>query len=185
MIKYIFLVISLILLTSENIFSQTEASDSIPLHRNTRSINLGNSISFGPEYIPLYPSLYGANLNYRFWYRTVNHEHKRTTDNTINISAGYSRLINVNILRLKVGDLIRIKNKIHIGILADYFIGTNTRLLALDYHLGIDGHLLNRNCYFYIGGIQPIQNWGTEKRIKSNISIGFDFYIINRKQYSN
>jgi hypothetical protein len=184
MIKYILFIISIILLTSENTFSQSE-TDSIPLDRNVRSINLGNSISLGPEYIPFYPSQYGANLNYRFWFRTVNHMYNRTTDNTINISAGYSRLINENILRLKVGDLIRIKNKIHLGILMDYFIGSNTSLLALDYHIGIKGHLINRNCYFYIGGIQPIKNWGTEKKIKSNISIGFDFYIINRRSSSN
>ena len=179
MTKYVFLLF-ILLLPAKNIFSQTKIIDSIPVEQiSTRSVNFGNSISVGPEYIPLYPSQYGANLNYRFWYRTVT---KRImTDNTINLSAGYARLINENLLKLKAGDLVLIKNKFRLGIFADYFRGANTKFLALDCNFGIQTY----RCYFYVGGIQSLQNWGNEKGTKINISIGFDFYILNKKVYIN
>lgn len=171
------------LLTPHNIFSQTKTSDSLTAHRPRRSVNYGSSISLGPEYFPLNSSLYGANLNYRFWFRTVTK--KGTTDNIINLSAGNLRLINEDILKLKVGDMISLKtlrrSSIRLGVFADYFAGSGTQILSLDCNIGLQTHRF----YFYVGGIQPLVKKKNDRNINTNISIGFDFYIINRKTYIN
>ena len=181
--RQFFLLILITLMTSDNIFSQTKTSDTLTINRPRRSINFGNSISLGPEYLPLNPSIYGANFNYRFWYRTVTE--KRTTDDIINLSAGYLRLINEDILKLKVGDMISLKkfgsSSIRLGIFADYFAGSQTQILSLDCNIGLQTHRF----YFYLGGIQPLVKNKNDNNINTNISIGFDFYIINRKAYFN
>ena len=113
-----------------NNFSQTLSSDSTTVPRKwTISIDYGSSISIGPEYLPLSSKVYGANVNYRFWLRTVTE--KRQSDNILNISAGYFRQINKNIIKLKFGDLILLREingylfdlfsfKLRLGIFADY-----------------------------------------------------------------
>jgi hypothetical protein len=178
MIKCIYLFIGLFL--SQELLSQGQTLDAFSVkQKREHFVNFGNSLSIGGEYMPLNPNQYGGNLNYRFWYRSGNR--KRVTDNIINLSVGYLRLINKDILKLKVGDLILIKGKFRLGVFADYFVGNETKIMALDCHLGY----LTDRFYFYIGGIQPLVNWKNGNEIKSNISLGFDFYIFNQKVYIN
>lgn len=161
-------------------FGQT--NDSLQTRRGGGYVNKGPSISLGPEYIFANRNLFGANINFRYWYRTGGAGHIRA-DNTINISTGLFCMQNESLFKFEVGDLILFKSTrpghIRIGVFADYLLSNTTNIIAFDCSIGLHTPSL----FIYIGGILPILENQNDSRIKTGFSVGVDIYIFERKSY--
>ena len=176
------LLIPFIFFLQSSISSFGQTNDSLQTRRGSGYVNKGPSISLGPECIFANRNLFGANINFRYWYRTGGTGHIRA-DNTINISAGLFRMQNENLFKFKVGDLILLKSThpgdIRIGVFADYLVSNTTNIIAFDCSIGLHTPRL----FIYIGGIQPILENQNDSRIKTGFSAGVDIYIFERKSF--